>query len=208
MPRARLHRLDAALRDTILAVAGREFARAGYDGASLNRIIAEAGLSKGVFYYYFEDKAHLAATVLEHTLERAIGPLERFEAPAGEFDFWGHVAAMTRDTMADVRRSAQQAELLSRLGTASAREPLLAARLQPFIARALAVSTRFWRRGQEVGAVRADLSPSLLAELAQRMKEVLTRQLLPADRAPSAAEEDHFIALHLDLVRRLTEGGK
>jgi AcrR family transcriptional regulator len=206
MPRSQFQRLDAALRDNILTVAGREFARAGYEGASLNRIIVEAGLSKGVFYYYFDDKADLAATVLERTIEHAVGPLERFQPPAGDFDFWVYLAAFTRDAMADIRRSAEGAELLSRLGAAVARDPSLAARLQPLITRAMAVSTRFWRRGQEVGAVRTDLAPELLAELVQRTKEVLTRRLLPADRAASAAEEDQFIALHLDLVRRLTGG--
>ena len=42
--------------------------------------------------------------------------------------------------------------------------------------------------------------------MVQRQKEVLTRRLLPADRAPSASEEDQFISVHLDLVRRLTGG--
>jgi AcrR family transcriptional regulator len=206
MPRPRFQRLDATLRDAILTVAGREFARAGYEGASLNAIIVEVGLSKGVFYYYFDDKADLAATVLERVFERLLGPLERFAPPAGDFDFWEHIAAFTRETMADVRKNADEAELLSRLGADAAREPALAARLEPFLVRARAVSERFWRRGQEVGAVRRDLSPHLLAELAQRSKEVLARQLLPVGRAPTAAEEDRFIALHLDLVRRMAGG--
>ena len=88
MPRPRFERIDPSLRETLLAVATRELARAGYEGASLNQIIAAAGLSKGVFYYYFDDKADLAVTVFEHALERVVGPLERFEPPPGRFDFW------------------------------------------------------------------------------------------------------------------------
>jgi AcrR family transcriptional regulator len=203
MPRTRLQRLDPALREHLLALAAREMARSGYEGASLNRIIAEAGLSKGVFYYYFDDKADLAATVFERALEQAIGSLERLEPPAGDFDFWAHLTALARTGAAELARDAERAEVLSRVGAAILRDPALAARVAPFIARAMRLSARFWRRGQKLGAVRTDLPPELLADLVRRIKEGLAGALLPADRAPRAAELQRFLRLHLDLVRRL-----
>ena len=42
-------------------VAAREFGEHGFEGASLNHILAEAGVSKGAAYYYFEGKADLFA---------------------------------------------------------------------------------------------------------------------------------------------------
>src|SRR5215475_4561107 len=118
MPRPRFHKIEPTLRDQLLDVAAREMARDGYEGASLNRIIAEAGLSKGVFYYYFDDKADLAATVFERALEQSVGSLERFEPPAGDFDFWAHLEDLALAGTAELRRTEQHAEVVSRLGAA------------------------------------------------------------------------------------------
>jgi AcrR family transcriptional regulator len=203
MPRPRFQNIEPTLRDRLLDVAAREMARDGYEGASLNRIIADAGLSKGVFYYYFDDKADLAATVFERALEHAIGSLERFELPSGRFDFWAHLEQLVRATMTDLARTAEHAEVVSRLGVAIMRDPALAARVEPFVVRAMRVSARVWRRGQKLGAVRRDLPPALIAELVRRIKEGLAGALLPANRAPSAAELQRFVTIHLDLVRRL-----
>jgi AcrR family transcriptional regulator len=201
MPRPRFQNLEPAVREGLLDVAAHELASSGYEGASLNRIIAEAGLSKGVFYYYFDDKADLAATVFERGLEQAIGPLEGLEPP--ESDFWAYLEDLLCATTADLWRTSQHAEVVSRIGGAILRDPELAARVAPFIARAMRVSARFWRRGQKLGAVRTDLAPELIADLVRRIKEGLAGALLPADRAPRAGELERFVSLHLDLVRRL-----
>ena len=66
MPRPRFERLDEDKRSRILETSAREFANRGFDGASLNRILSEAGISKGAAYYYFDDKADLFATVVNH----------------------------------------------------------------------------------------------------------------------------------------------
>ena len=56
MPRPRIARLAEDKRTRILEAAAKEFAAAGYENASLNRILEHAGLSKGAAYYYFDDK--------------------------------------------------------------------------------------------------------------------------------------------------------
>jgi TetR/AcrR family transcriptional regulator len=50
--------------EQLLAAALAEFARKPYAEASLNRILKDAGISKGVFYHYFADKAALYAALL------------------------------------------------------------------------------------------------------------------------------------------------
>ena len=47
---------DASLRDRLVAAAIRVFARAGYAAATLDRIAAEAGVTKGGIYFHFQDK--------------------------------------------------------------------------------------------------------------------------------------------------------
>lgn len=43
----------------ILGAARRIFGRAGFDGASMGEVAAEAGVSKGLLHYHFENKDHL-----------------------------------------------------------------------------------------------------------------------------------------------------
>lgn len=46
-------------REKILAAAMKEFGQKGYDGTSLNDLLAEHQLSKGLLYHYFENKDQL-----------------------------------------------------------------------------------------------------------------------------------------------------
>mgnify|MGYP002539826609 CR=1 FL=1 len=50
---------NALSRQRILDAAMEEFSRNGYDGASLNTVCAEKGISKGIIYHYFKDKDEL-----------------------------------------------------------------------------------------------------------------------------------------------------
>src|SRR3954467_846977 len=81
MPRPRYERAAPELKTAILSAARKELARAGYEGASLNRILEEAGLSKGAFYYYFDDKDDLVATVLLDMYRPAAELLDEFTNP-------------------------------------------------------------------------------------------------------------------------------
>ncbi|MFQ5846369.1 MAG: TetR/AcrR family transcriptional regulator [Candidatus Methylomirabilales bacterium] len=81
-------------------VAKREFARHGFDGASIRQIVAEASVTKPVLYYYFKDKRNLYLNLLEKAVaplceevERIAGgagsPLQRIEAIVAAFlDFF------------------------------------------------------------------------------------------------------------------------
>lgn len=53
----------------ILKAARREFARAGYDGARVDKIAAKSKLSKGSIYHHFESKDFLFQAVLEQLYE-------------------------------------------------------------------------------------------------------------------------------------------
>ena len=50
---------NALSRQRILDAAMEEFSRRGYEGASLNTVCAEHGISKGIIYHYFKDKDEL-----------------------------------------------------------------------------------------------------------------------------------------------------
>ena len=64
MARPRFRNLDRETRHRILETAAVEFASRGFEGTSLNQLIDRLGISKGSFYYYFDDKADLFTTPL------------------------------------------------------------------------------------------------------------------------------------------------
>ena len=56
---------DATSREQLLTAAARVFARAGYHGASMSEIAAEAGFSKGALYWSFASKEELFFALLD-----------------------------------------------------------------------------------------------------------------------------------------------
>lgn len=63
-------------RASVLASAGKVFAKRGYEGASLDEIAEEAGLSKGAVYYNFASKEELFLTLLEERLAERLREVE------------------------------------------------------------------------------------------------------------------------------------
>jgi AcrR family transcriptional regulator len=55
-------------RDRILSAAYKTIARLGYAAATIDRIAAEAGLTKGAVYWHFENKKELFLAILEKRL--------------------------------------------------------------------------------------------------------------------------------------------
>ncbi|RFB78306.1 TetR/AcrR family transcriptional regulator [Methylovirgula sp. 4M-Z18] len=67
-------REDNAKRRQVLAGARAVFLREGFDGASMNEIAREAGVSKGTLYVYFSSKENLFAQLVR---EERLGQSER-----------------------------------------------------------------------------------------------------------------------------------
>lgn len=56
---------SALSRQRILAAALKEFSQRGYEGAALNAVWAENGISKGIIYHHFKDKDELYLLCVE-----------------------------------------------------------------------------------------------------------------------------------------------
>ncbi len=65
MPKDTFFNLPDDKRSLICDVAVEEFAEYSFDQASVNRIVAKAGIAKGSFYQYFDDKQDLYMYVLQ-----------------------------------------------------------------------------------------------------------------------------------------------
>ncbi|MCB0910212.1 MAG: TetR/AcrR family transcriptional regulator [Propionibacteriaceae bacterium] len=169
--------LDAGRRQQLHAVAAEEFLTHGYERASLNRIIDRAGIAKSSFYYYFEDKRALHADLVAH-LERTVREalhLPRIERLTAD-GFWSAAEGLVADLARVLERTpelATVARVLYGAGPEGASPELarLMADARGWVARALT-------RGQELGVVRRDLPPELLARLAMAVFVELDRWAL------------------------------
>lgn len=167
--------LDPARESRLLRAAAAAFTADGYHQASLNRIIEAAGWAKSSFYHYFPDKQRLHDHLIVTLRDRlAAGlTLPRLDELSAD-NFWPDMAA-----------------LVSSIGRVLADDPdtalLVAMFDHPLAARGpagrltrLRHDVRSWlrdafRRGQELGVVRDDLSAALLVELALVMVTTTVR---------------------------------
>ncbi len=70
MATERFMKLSQDKKDRILDAAVQEFARVPFEDASINQIIKAAGISRGSFYTYFEDKRDLLYYIFQNMNER------------------------------------------------------------------------------------------------------------------------------------------
>jgi AcrR family transcriptional regulator len=202
--RPRFEKIGADKRELILQAAADEFASYGYEGASINRILEAAGLSKGAFYYYFDDKPDLAVTVAQWAFRDVLAVFDGLQPPADAAAFWETMTAFMNEGLAVLKRSPHQNELMTRLGQAMVRDKELAERLTATFARATGAVVAMFEHGQRLGAVRSDLPAGVLVALLQGLKETLIRAYLPPDKVASVEELERIGALQLDLYRRIS----
>jgi AcrR family transcriptional regulator len=141
-PPASAHRGDS--RALLLEAAARVFAEKGYRAATVDGVVAAAGLSKGTFYWNFSSKEDLFRTLLE----------ERIDRPARA------LMDITRDAPADRPTAGVVSEGLARILTEQ-RETLLL--LQDYWAAAIRDEQLAERYRRRQGALREALAEALLA---------------------------------------------
>jgi AcrR family transcriptional regulator len=204
MPRPRFATADAQLQRRIIEAATTEFAAKGYEAASLNRILLAAGLSKGSFYYYFDDKADLAAAVLAQLVDELRPLSAELGRPKDAKEFWAGLKRYVDRTMDEGLSTQQRLDLLGKLGMAFIDHPELAAQVMPRMAPFRDDMVAFFKRGQKSGAVRSDLPAEVLMTLAQAVKTALAGALLPR-RSPTRADLDRFNDIYLELLQRMVK---
>lgn len=87
MPTERFYRLPREKAEAIRMAAIREFMRVIPEEASINRIIRDAGISRGSFYTYFKDKCELLKWLIgDRIQEHENSYMERMKENGG--DIW------------------------------------------------------------------------------------------------------------------------
>jgi AcrR family transcriptional regulator len=207
MPLPRFENLEPPRRAAILAAAADEFGERGFDGASYNRIIERAGISKGAMYYYFADKDDLFRTVLESALGvwfQQVGvPFQADDAAS----FWSAAEAMYERSllfMLEDRRNAAMCLAVTRARERREGHPALLeldARMHAWVAALI-------EHGRRVGAVRDDVPPDLMAHVALSMLEAGDRWLATQWKDMDAAKARATAATMVGMLRRVAALGR
>lgn len=87
MPKSTFFNLPAEKRALVEQAAIDEFARRGFQAASITQIVAAAGIAKGSFYQYFEDKRDLFLHLVERAAQEKAAYFQSRPPPQG-LDFF------------------------------------------------------------------------------------------------------------------------
>lgn len=200
MPRAAFTKLPLERQRAILDAAARAFAEAGFAGASINTILAAAGVSKGAAYYYFDDKADLFATVVEHAWASVGWDVD--PAALDRAGWWPTLEALYRRQVAGFRTDPWTWRAVKAAGPAVADPdvgPVLLRRLEPIVA----VLRDLAARAVAIGVVRTDLPAGLVAAMVGGLDTAMDQWFLSH---PDDAADPRVVAAAFAALRAAVEG--
>lgn len=202
MPRPRFEKLTTEKQERILEAAAREFAAQGYDGASMNRILAQAGISKGAAYYYFDDKADLFMTAVFHYSQIMMSDLT-LEPDALTFEsFWPTLAEQYRQQFLQALDRPWMFGLFKAAGSLND-EHLNDKRLAIFNIEMQTMLRSLLSKGQSLGLIRTDLADDFLYTLVLGVDEAHDRWLLSQWSQMDSEDVETAVARIIDLLKRL-----
>jgi AcrR family transcriptional regulator len=91
MPKQTFFNLPEDKRQQILDIAIDEFAEKDYRSVSITHIVDKAGIAKGSFYQYFEDKRDLFLHLLEIASQEKLIYLQKSEPPSPEMGIFTYI---------------------------------------------------------------------------------------------------------------------
>ncbi|HMO23287.1 MAG TPA: TetR/AcrR family transcriptional regulator, partial [Candidatus Melainabacteria bacterium] len=142
--------------------ASEEFAAHGFENASYNAIIEKCKLSKGVMYYYFDDKLDLFQTILSEANQSYLEYIGHWKSCSNKDEFWAQIKEIFYQSMAFFEEDPRAARLVAM----SMKHPEILSRTYEQLE---AISSSWFIRviseGQELGAVRDDIPMDYLLRL-------------------------------------------
>jgi len=164
MPKDTFFNLREAKRALICRAAMAEFATHPFEQASINRIVATAGIAKGSFYQYFENKQDLYLYLLRRIAEEKLAYLTPILRNPEERDFFTLLRELYLAGLRFAVEHRQYAELSQRL-LASKGTPIYDQAMSEHLPLAYQVIETLLEDAIRKGQVRADIDISLFAFL-------------------------------------------
>jgi AcrR family transcriptional regulator len=203
MPRPRFEKLPEPKRMQILEAAAKEFAKHGFANASFNRILEQAGVSKGAAYYYFDDKADLFFATIEHYGGSWTEELLQIDPATLDRDtYWPTLMDVYRQPFVRYFDTPWAFGVIQVAGQLS--EGLVrGGKLNGYYVRLMGWISALIRRGQELGLVRTDLPEELLFTLIGGFDQASDEWLLRHWEALDRAEVERIATQMADMMRRI-----
>ncbi len=194
------------LRSRFIDAAWKLFASSGYDGATIEKLVARLRVSKGAFYHYFSSKEDVLNAVVEQMIAEGASEVqslvERAESSAIE-KLNAFLGASRSWRMANIDAVLAVAEVLMRDENIIIRYKLyqhVVSLMQPALSRIIA-------QGKQEGFFNvADVEGTsfLLLNMMNVVAEIQTRKYLDAAQTPADLEVVRQSAnLHLEFVERI-----
>lgn len=202
MPRPRFSKLPMKKQEHILEAAAKEFAAHGFDSASMNQILNEAGISKGAAYYYFDDKADLYATTVLHYSQELMADISYDLARFSAANFWDELAAIYRQQFTSYAERPWVFGV-AKAGGALTLEMLATGPLVELWQQAQFLLAQLIQQGRELGVIRTDLPEDLLLSLLISVDDAHDRWLYAHWSELSPADLEQAADRISDILRRL-----
>ncbi len=158
MPKDTFFNLPDEKRQRIIDLALAEFSENDYDSASISRIVAQAGIAKGSFYQYFENKEDLYTYLLTLGAE-AKAQFLGDNPPDPQMGTFAYIRWLSA---AGIKFELARPQL-SQIGYRAVRSGALPVEMQE---QARVGATVFFRQLVEQGQVMGDISPEIDPDLA------------------------------------------
>jgi AcrR family transcriptional regulator len=169
---------DATSREQLLTAAARVFARAGYHGASMSEIAAEAGFSKGALYWSFASKEELFFALLDELDEQ----LRALIAASASQERTGELSRGISAVLTDAR---EVVLLFHEYSALAVRDPKVAARYAERNVRLRAeIATAVRRRHDALGVPLTIPAENLATALIALVDGLSIQQLTEPDVVP------------------------
>lgn len=199
---AKVGEMPPERRRVLFAIATREFARAGYRQASLNKVIRACSMSKSSFYHYFDSKLALFDAVVVDgaaELKRALAAPEPHQL-AGP-GFWDDVGELANRLLELLQRRDRYAEFGAIFYLDDA--PATSGALRGVVDRATAWLNAALQAGRDCHAVRNDLPTSLQAALVLSVLRAMDSWSVAHLGEVCEEEGERLLGAQLDALRRL-----
>ena len=191
MPLNRFLNLPEEEKNRVLKISKLQFSTHGYDSMSLNLLLKEIEISKGQFYYWFEDKADLFFSIIQEGLDALNLRLLEHGQPTSKTGYWAHMRQirLISEQLWEEKEFVEIGRMVSQqIPPNHPIQERLEKCCQPLQSHFLSCI----QVGQEWGLVRTDLSASMLLTLTEGVSDTFYELMLDSyttDAPPSPTNQ-------------------
>lgn len=204
MPKSTFFNLTDLRQDEILSAALDEFSKFSYQEASINRICKMAGVAKGSFYQYFEDKLDLYVYLMSRAMDDKMLAFGNLVQALDQMDFLSQIEALYMSGIEYAIHHPKYAELAKRFSEERQMD-VKNAILKGNTARAYAFYEQLIEQGKANGTIRKSVDTRALAMLVSALNDsvmaYVTEDFGTIDYARDKAAILMFIRSQLDILK-------